>query len=132
MEFLSVRRGFPIWPSFKEAVIEKFPVILKSEKKIYFYITALSYITLRTKNKISYYLRTPKVQPEYRAGRAHKDFLLLSDLPALNKSRVVHLLINAFEKLFQTKSKISDIPDQLAKKDRITIQRLVSKYYLPL
>ena len=84
----------------------------------------------KNKNKISYFLKPPKIQPEYRANRDHKDFLLLCDLPSLSKSRLVHMMIRAFERLFQTKSRVLKLSNTLEEQDRMFIKRLTLQYFV--
>ena len=50
-------------------------------------------------SKISFWLRPPPKQPEYRKNRTHKDFLVPA-LPSINRPEIEHQIIQSFKDLF--------------------------------
>ena len=82
----------------------------------------------RNRNKVSYFLKNPEKQPEYRGNRDHNDFLLLCNLPDLSRSSLVRILINAFEKLFQARSRVLKLPDRLSEEDKANTRKLIWRY----
>ena len=82
-------------------------------------------------NKISYFLKHPPKEPQYRNGRSHSEFMPLT-LSVWSKNKIIKGIIKGFSKVFLAPVKRMEYHEFFNKNDINEIRKLTLKNYMYL